>query len=314
MKRIGKRCNIPFVYSDNKTDLLLRSEYLFPGDIILSTTRRPVSHLIRIGSFGPYSHAALVINGTAVFEAKSDGLGYTSIFPKRCERDSYDATKCLILSEVTDSHMYRVGVFRHREAYKLRPEHIKTTIDKLTQQEFGLQYPPLHKPGAAADIPLPPFVYDGIEKALSWSKVPISNPGSFCSEFVAKVYKELNLTIHHPPVPPNMVSPNSLARSVYLAFLDSLVVEPDPYAEEIKTQLDTLQDMPFISRDTLETMREARIVLEKAKAFLSAPNQLDRMAPAPNTQKYGARSFRESFRAFGIQLAQCFRSRKRVHE
>lgn len=261
MKLIRTQNGIPFAESSTGSDLLLRAEHLCPGDIVLSRGSATIAAATR----GPYSHALLVFNQTTAFESRQDGVGLSHLQAVRCERDPATGEPN-VLVRAEDPSPVR-GVFRHRRIYTIPPEVVTQTLNGLLDEELGLEYPDFETVRSAAPnlswIPI--FVF---RKGQAKSRrKPAVNPGSFCSELVAKFFARLGLPIDSD-VPPESYSPNRLGRSPSLRFECGLVVEPDPYAETDEQYLAALGEVKGLSREVLAVMVEAGRVIKESEQIL----------------------------------------------
>lgn len=196
-------------------DLYLNTSLLRPGDVLLTRGRVKESHWIARLTWGPFSHAALVVNGSVLFESDDLGVGYTALHVDRVERSAAGKHLLSVLTDVD-----RAVLLRHpRMAHSMAADVEEDLVEAL-YPAFGREYPPWAN--LASALPGGPLIR-GVGRLLLRAKAAFDgddkvwNPGQFCSQLVAdalmRVLKEKKLSLFVPPRSPANINPNTLLRS-----------------------------------------------------------------------------------------------------
>ncbi|MEI6667067.1 MAG: hypothetical protein WCP29_02845 [Acidobacteriota bacterium] len=232
-----RQTNIPYAESDTWRTLFVRKKDLRPGDFFLTSYPAPTSAAAKAASAdGPYSHMVLVLNNSFVLESAPDGVFFSSLWPFRFERDHREPFlwNCLVQLEQPPS---RLGHFRHRAIYRLEPAALERTLDALAAQQIANLYP---APAVA--------LHSGSESLSKLVRVPeggtrkpeIADAGAFCAELAAKFLAELRLPLLGDDDGAGPITPNTLARSPHIKFIEDSLCEPDEHAEVNETLLEEL--------------------------------------------------------------------------
>jgi hypothetical protein len=188
--------------------LLIRVDLVQPGDVLLTHGGTLLSKAIVAATNGTYSHAALFINSYQLFE-------------------SYDLVEHSCLTLVGSTVINNVPIqwaklphnpidaalFRHPQAHTIPPGSFEKTSLKLMESFWGMEYSLYSRLIAPARFPEPLAT---LSKSLAtlydryWVKSEI--PGPFCSELVAIMFAQLELTLTACG-PPDLTTPNDLALS-----------------------------------------------------------------------------------------------------
>jgi hypothetical protein len=215
----------------------LRFSKLLPGDVLLSRgTGRESDQIARL-TFGPFSHAAIYVTFGVVFEAISDGVGFTGLeLAKHCDHGvGY-------LVEV--SHYAHVEVRRHPKIERqcATPSGADRVVEELARvliSENGKEYPPLralaHAVPMVPAVVVYPYLFVAARHVGEGHKTV---PGLFCSQLVCKALTRLCAYPLRPGflgrrLPPHKISPNNLQfrRSLLNPVRDAVVDDTFPCEE-----------------------------------------------------------------------------------
>jgi len=163
---------------------------LRPGDVLLSRGHGKPASAIAAWTNGPYSHAAIVVSDSWLFESDDVGVGYTPLELTRVE--------------VIESENHLLGLLRGTQAAEVRrypglenrqPEQLSAALREILQPFAGLEYPEWSaladagNRGAIGNAAMGAILRlrDSLEKGTLW------NPGPFCSQLAALALGSLGL-------------------------------------------------------------------------------------------------------------------------
>lgn len=234
-----------------------------PADILLTTQRHPVSAAIRTATRGPFSHAALIIERTALLEADGDGTGYTTLLYDRVEQ-LYDPPRGRFLHELP-AHTTCAKLLR-RPGLANDPAGLFKTLQALARPFLWKEYPELCATAAVFNKELPkkkaflPF----LRVLDKYAKQRPTNPGAFCSQLVAAIYEALGSPLI-PGVPPEEVSPNAIAKAPGLMEMTEAITVPDESAElndDVRALANAVMQLQF-SRSVLPGLVEFKATVDR---------------------------------------------------
>jgi hypothetical protein len=232
-----RQTSIPYAESDTWRTLFVRKKDLRPGDFFLTSYPAATAAAARAASAdGPYSHAVVVLNNSFVLESAPDGVFYSPLWPFRFERDHREPFlwNCLVQLEQPPA---RLGHFRHRAIYRLDPAALERSLDALAAAELARQYPApsIALQSGGESLAKLVRVAEGLTK-----KPEVLDPAAFCANLIAKFLADLRLPLFDADQAPERITPNALARSPYVKFIDDSLCEPDEHAEVNETLLEEL--------------------------------------------------------------------------
>ena len=209
-------------------DLYLDVGLIQPGDVLLELGPDKDSAWIARATGGPFSHVALVVHRTFLFESEDLGVGYT---PLRADRVERRATGTRTLSRLHD--VKAAVVLRYPRLSTKKAEDLFEDFVEALGPLDGKEYPAwvalaTAAPGGWLGTQLGRVVLsiaDRIQKTQVWV------PGPFCSELVAGVLADVlpRRRLFDKPRDPTRVNPNSFLRS-RLQPVAAAVCEADPNA------------------------------------------------------------------------------------
>jgi len=248
--------------------MVLRTDLLKAGDILLTRGGEKDSKRITLFSAGPYSHAALLINSTMIFESDGGVIG--------CKRFR-DLGRARIGSEVVPiaeipGTPILCAVFRHPLFQTVSEETFSEALLQEMDASFGKDYSERYRLVKASWLPF------GLRHVASWClflrerrSLKDKIPGPFCSELVMRVFQRLKLPVFDSQMLPEETSPNDLLntkrsnlRSVegcVVSSTDLILTEPDgakrPREEDLAKVMNADND-PFAI-----AMREIRLAEDR---------------------------------------------------
>jgi hypothetical protein len=215
----------------------LNLKLLQPGDIVFSLGEGWMSKQIaRFGGKGDYSHAAIYIGNSHLFEALDDGVGPTRLYIDR--EELYQAPRGALpnhqlnkwLATIPDT--VRLCVMRHPDMEQALKSRGYSDLNPLTESSVFLQYP--HATQLATAIWCNRFagwlVKAGLQAQALFEK-PRVVPGPFCSQLVVQIMDGLGLRLFARELDPAEVSPSRLANSDTLREVPGASTFADPEAK-----------------------------------------------------------------------------------
>lgn len=194
--------------------LYLDSRLVRPGDILLTTRRKPKSMLIRWATRSAYSHAALCLGPVLLFEALDDGLYSTPLAFGRFVDDQGHEHRKPQLPFASGAVLFRHPELEKRSAQKPGRD-IPGELAAMAGSYLGLPYPQ----AIALLAALPPenplqlvgLRYNGrfVDK-----EAPTNQVGLFCSELIEAIYKGLDVPLFTDRRAASSVSPGALATAL----------------------------------------------------------------------------------------------------
>jgi len=189
----------------------LDSRLVRPGDILLTTRRKPKSMLIRWATRSAYSHAALCLGPLLLFEALDDGLYSTPLAFGRFVDDQGHEHRKPRLPFTSAAVLFRHPELEKRSA--LEPgRDIADELAAMAGTYLGLPYPQ----AVALLAALPPenplqlvgLRYNG---RFVNKEAPTNQVGLFCSELIVAIFKGLDVPLFADSRAASSVSPGALA-------------------------------------------------------------------------------------------------------
>jgi hypothetical protein len=225
--------------------LILRTDLLRRGDVLLTRGGEKDSALIARLSDGPFSHAALVVNKAMTFESDGGLIGHRPI-------------SLLGLGEVAGQFrpLGRIpgeakdgAVYRHPLMEKVPKDEFRTALAAQMGESYGKDYSELYRLVQLSNLPpqVQPLLASFVRLFENEEKIA----GPFCSELVARFFARLGLSLFDPDRPPEQVSPNALATS-NLVLVEGAAVFSDGVRirearKDIAAKLDEMLPMPATS-------------------------------------------------------------------
>lgn len=232
-----RQSGIPYAESDTWRTLFVRKKDLRPGDFFLTSYPAATAAAAKSASVdGPYSHAVLVLNNSFVLESAPDGVFYSSLWPFRFERDHREPFlwSCLVQLEQPPA---RLGHFRHRAIYRLDPAALERSLDALAATQLAQRFPAPSIALQSGGESLARLVR--VAEGLT-IKPEVLDPGAFCANLVAMFLADLRLPLFDENQAPAEITPNTLALSPHVKFIEDSLCEPDEHAEVNETLLEEL--------------------------------------------------------------------------
>ena len=191
-------------------------EQLYPGDVLLSTSRALTSAAIRKVTGSPYSHAALHIGSGIIVESTSeDGIAFAALELFKAETDHRNRVYRIFATVPSAKVLH---VYRHESLVETglsleQQLELSNRVHARVLDQWGKDYAPIESLGAAtAFMDKAPRLKSQVlrtARKLGADKNKVV-PGAFCSELVAQVLTDSGLPPLHAAVPPGRVSPAAL--------------------------------------------------------------------------------------------------------
>jgi len=193
------------------THLYLDSKIVRPGDVLLTTTRKPKSTVIRWATRSAYSHAALCLGPLLLFEALDDGLYSTPLRFGRFVDDQDHERREPQLPLASAAVLFRHPALEKRSTHD-RGRDLADELADLAGIHLGLPYPRAIALLAALP-PENPLQSVGLRYSGRFvdKEAPTNQVGLFCSELIAAVYKGLDVPLFADSRGAASVSPGTLA-------------------------------------------------------------------------------------------------------
>jgi hypothetical protein len=194
--------------------LYLHTNQLWPCDVLLTRGAAKESRWIAWLTLGSFSHAAVVVNRSVLFESEDLGVGYTQLRTDRVERHS-DERRLMSVLEGVD----RAVVLRHPRLTQQMATDLEDDLIEALYPAFGQEYPPWADLATALPGgPVVRMVGRLVLKAKdAFGGEKVWNPGPFCSQIVAKalmdVFKKKNIALFDRERSPGSVHPNAFLKS-----------------------------------------------------------------------------------------------------
>jgi hypothetical protein len=202
--------------------LVLRTDLIKPGDVLLTRGPGVESAAIAALSGGPFSHAAFFVNPYTTFESDGGIVRYKLI---NYLGSAEHGEKLLPIGEMTGNPIV-AELRRHPDIQAVPVERFAEALQQEYSESFGKNYSEYHRLIRLANIPGPlrHLAAETIRLYEIWTageKVT----GSFCSELVVRIFDRLGLELFETKQRPEEITPNALARS-------KLSVEPAVIASD----------------------------------------------------------------------------------
>jgi len=212
-----------------------------PGDVLLTSSREKESWWIAQATGGPYSHAALVVNSSLLFESDGMGVGYTQLGIDRMERTAAGLKMLARLPGVEKAIVLRHPSLRALNYYDLE----EILIERL-YPFYGLSYPEWSAlktalPQGTASSHIGSLLLSVVNRIDTMKGKTVWNPGPFCSQLVAAVLEDVlaevvedehRRQLFTPPRSSETINPNSLCDSTSnLRDVPGAVGPADPDAQ-----------------------------------------------------------------------------------
>lgn len=220
---------------------------LEPGDVLLVKSAGKGSDIITKATGGAFSHAALCLGTSTLFEALPSGLQFSSLNMVKAEKHGLMARTRLLCS--TDAYE-EFGVYRCPKEFQQHPDEDRVArterLIRILMPLHGLEYPQLYRLADAAPI---------LSRAPQWKKAILkvagtivagdskkTVPGPFCSELVVQALTSFGFSILKSPLDAREVAPADLAdpNVSNLVQVDNAICEMD---ETILNELGFLEMM-----------------------------------------------------------------------
>lgn len=177
-----------------------------PGDVLLTLGRKPQSRAIAALSDGEFSHAAIILEKSLLFESDGNGVGQTWLPWSRIE--VVKGTLSGVLCELPH-HPRKAIVLRHLETPKR--DDVAGLLQEVCDVFEGLEYPQIEELANTLEpTTRKARIALAVARTLSSARPPPGKakvlsrgvnrffprtivPGPFCSQLVAEVYKALNI-------------------------------------------------------------------------------------------------------------------------
>jgi hypothetical protein len=220
---------------------LLRSELIQRGDVLLTLGPDRMSKWIARLSRGQFSHAALCIGPSIIFESDGGIIGRKLIV--RLGSVKSDAG-WLNLCRVPGAEVTLCAVFRHPEMQNISEEQFNNALEQELQDSLGRYYSKEQRLLLMAPWALRPVLLPLLKLRDRRTKGRVH--GKFCSELVAEFFLRLGLGLFRNRRPPHLISPNDLAHSL-LGEVEGAVVDSED-----------IQDFVFQSEIDARTRKVAK--------------------------------------------------------
>lgn len=227
--------------------LHLNISVLRPGDVLLTRSSAKHFTMISLATKGPFSHSAIVVNSTSIFEADRIGSGYTPLSPDRCEIVGTEVRQLHRLPQVKCAL-----VLRHPKLAEVHDlESLSNNLMTILYPFMGLEYSALRKLTEA-------WNRDPILKGFASRILGIIDnfgdrkfvPGPFCSELVSLLFEQMRLQCFKKQREPKTINPNTFLESILVPVKDAIrYADPDCYND--KNLVKELREIMTFSRNEL---------------------------------------------------------------
>jgi hypothetical protein len=222
---------------------LLKFDAVQAGDVLLSRGRNLAPHVIAKLSGGKYSHAALWVlpmvhpsragSAPELVEADDLGVGVTPLRHLFLHLNRRELETVARLPGDVDAAV----LLRHPRIKSLTDTALENATSEFRAGEFFRSYPSFHRLIGASSLPgvVKPLLRLPLSALYATTKEAVA-PGSFCSELVAKFFRQLGLSVFDYEIEPERVSPNHFVRpgsclcSVPEAFVNVSDLQDESYA------------------------------------------------------------------------------------
>jgi hypothetical protein len=248
--------------------LMLRSDLILPGDILLTKSIEKESGLIAVLSGGDFSHAALVINQALTFESDGDIIGFRPISWIGWGSVYNEGTR---LAQVAGNPAI-CAIFRHPDMGKISDANFAAALRQEMKESFRRNYSELYRLVRLANLSAPVVSFATAAAKLYHHARKLENQitGPFCSELVAKFFNRLDLKLFSDPLSPCDITPNRLANSPVLRNEKRLVVESScvsDFSSEGIPNFEIDRSAPGLAHAQLLTLRSLERVEELTVAI-----------------------------------------------
>ena len=184
------------------------------GDVLLTRGRELSSGLIAAVTTGEYSHCAIWLANTAVKNGtpiltESDELG-TGHTPLTLHTLRHETRQRLVATVPGNPSLYKL--LRHPRAHELTEEQLRSATQSIERTLLLRRYPPTASLLSAAKLsPAATIVLLSALVTIDRLRGQRSDhAGTFCSEFVARCFDELNLPLFAESFDRTSIAPNDL--------------------------------------------------------------------------------------------------------
>ena len=203
---------------------MLDASLLRTGDVILSCSKDKASTWIAKFTKGRFSHASIYFKDYQIFEAITDGVGFSALEPLRVEMRNGQYRVLCSSSAFKDVALYRcpdsLRTAPGNDDYKLLPA-LQASFFSANGSEYR------RGPGFANIVRLPRWIPSAVKQSLFkiagqvalGDRRKILVEEYFCSELIVSTLPELGMPIlKNQSLCPDEISPNDLANPA-LSFL-----------------------------------------------------------------------------------------------
>jgi hypothetical protein len=287
MKRTTSRCGISFVDSDVGAPLSIRTELLAPGDVLVTGGLGKGAKAIRSMTRGPFSHAAIVLSSTALFESRTDGIFFTELPIRRIEVPE-EGPWAVLAGLPWDAS--RAAVLRNAQVAALPSETMTTAMETVTERHLGSEYPDiatlvrLWLPFARW---IPDWLLYMLDKSLHKRRALIAGP--YCSALVLEFYNLLGISLNLTHTKDGRLSPNDLAMSSSFTSITDLIVEDDSKAVLQERLVGELRQIPTVDRAaSLPILLNSKRTIKRMQELTSETDRLLQSLLVRHRKKDGA--------------------------
>lgn len=251
-------------------DLYLVSEYLRPGDVLLTQGITFKSTMIADATKGPFSHAAIVDSRYSVIESLGDGIGHSFLETGRFEKRSHGRNSRMIRLSNTS----KAVLLRHPEfvstSTKLETE-LMNVINSASQPYIGMHYPHVLKLATALPDQNPiKILYEKYRKIRNNRAPPPDFESPFCSALIVLIFQALQLKLFKKQAKHDAVSPNRLWHDSVLVPISGAITYADDSDGEPKRvrQWNTQFAIVPTRKDEIRAHRQALAAIQSIEQFL----------------------------------------------
>lgn len=279
--------------------MFVQSHLLRPLDVVLLRSPGLVSKEIKTLTFGPYSHAALVMSKTLRFESNDPGVFFS---PAKFVHAYVDGGRIYLYDDV--SKYVKYDVYRLPQVTAMDDNALAALQQRavaLTSKFNFMQYPPFE-------------VFDKlIERHTGFDAATVQRllrlksrnenvivAGPFCSQLVAEILQQLGLQVFDSGLASEVTSPNDFTREPgsRLRKQDGIVVDALPgtndpvlleFAKRMAGRLDR-EDAEF--KYTSEKLQQDELLRRTLVDLVNDPTKRVDPAAVPEANDAIAQAFR----------------------
>jgi hypothetical protein len=254
---------------------------LYPGDVLLSTTRAMSSALIRSMTFSEYSHASLHLGAGVIIQSTSDeGVAFATLELVKAESNARLGVSRVWgrLPGATVLHVYRHESLTNLQLSFEQQDPLRTWLNEYVMTSYwGKDYARLATLASASPfLSFAPKAKTAVLNAVGRLGADVGKvaPGPFCSQLVAEVLSAAGIPAVPVDLPSHGISPQTLVdpshTNLRRALTESAVDDSIPNDNErLESRRRVLQSSVVTALNAYRRGQEhAKVRLEEVDSLL----------------------------------------------